>query len=228
MKEMIQGDETKDAEIRETGYLVLAIFVLILGIAAVVISGKETIGYLKGPVDLNTISAGDLKDAVYGEVELSKAYLYGCYDISYRTEEGIKIPESYFYVLYIGDYASGNARFIGIEVNEERITQMDKIVDESWEAIESGQPLEEFSELTIKGKFKKMSDDGYTNFANALTKMGLESSVIQKNSLRLVLEENGTTDKNMFILFGTGGILILAGFIWMVCLIVIKFRRMEP
>ncbi|MDE7157842.1 MAG: hypothetical protein K2O02_07885 [Lachnospiraceae bacterium] len=207
------------------GYLLLALFVLVLGIAAVMVSGSETIGYMKGPADISSMSGSELEDVVYGEIELSKAFLYGCYDISYNTENGIKTPETYSYILYIGDYVSGNAKFIGIEVNEDKIEDMDRIVDESWEAINAGKPLEEYSELKIKGKLKKMSDDGYTSLANELTKMGIDSSTIQKNTLRLVLDENGTTDNNMFILFGAGVILILTGIIWSICIILIKHKK---
>lgn len=207
------------------GYMVLAVFVLVLGIAAVTVSGSETIGYMKGPADISSLSVSELEDAVYGEIELSKAFLYGCYDISYNTENGIKTPETYSYILYIGNYVSGDAKFIGIEVNEDKIEEMDRIVDESWEAIKAGKPLEEYSQLKITGKIKKMSDDGYTGFANELTKMGIESATIQKNTLRLVLDENGTTDKNMFILFGAGVILILIGSIWSICMILIRHKK---
>lgn len=207
------------------GYLMLAVFVLVLGIAAVMVSGSETIGYMKGPADISSMSGSELEDVVYGEIELSKAYLYGCYDISYNAENGIKTPETYSYILYIGDYVSGNARFIGIEVNEDKIEEMDRIVDESWEAIKAGKPLDEYSELKIRGKIKKMSDDGYTNFANELTKMGIDSATIQKNTLHLVLDENGTSDNDLFILFGAGVILILTGTIWSVCIILINHKK---
>lgn len=225
MKKETQEDKKPKSKTGNYGYLILAVFVLILGIAAVMISGNETIGYLKGTTDISEISGSNLKDVVYGEVELSKAYLYGCYDISYKTENGIRIPETYSYILYIGDYVSGNAKFIGIEVNEDKIEEMDRIVDESWEAIEAGEPLEEYSVLKIKGKIKKMSDDGYTDFTNELTKMGIDSTTIQKNTLRLVLDENGTADKNMFILFGAGVILVLIGTIWSISIVFIKYKK---
>lgn len=209
----------------KNGYWILAAFMMILGIIGVIISGREAVGYLKSPVNLNSISSDELDDVTYGKVELSKTFLYGCFDVSYEMENGLKTPKSYSYILYIGDYAAGDAKFIGISVNENNIEVMDKIVDESWEAIQSGEPLEEFSELELKGKFRKMTEDEYTNMIETLTDMGIESSVAQENIVRLVLDENGTTDSIMFILFGMGVSLIVIGIVWLICLMVIWLKR---
>lgn len=226
----INKEKTVDNETSQFStnkYFVLAIFILIIGLVGVLLSGNEVIGYIKGYTDLNVISSSDLEDIVYGEIELSKSYVYGCYDISYSMKDGVKTPETYYYIVYVGDYANADAKFFGIEVGKEKITRIDAIVDESWEAIKAGAPLKDFSELKIDGKFKKMTEDGYTNFLNTLTKMGIENLDVQNNTIKIVLDENGKTDNNMFILFGTGGILLVAGIIWIICLIVMVMKKKD-
>lgn len=200
----------KAASMKRSMVWVIILFAIGLGLLA--FKANDAIELFKGPRDLLDTPVEELEDVTYGKIDLSNAYVYGCYSEQYNKEKGSSITSTthYYYLISVGDEVS--SKYIGIKVKADKYSKMEKITKETLAYLSGEEESDSNTQLKIKGEMKSMEPAVYKHFKETMTKSGLTDEQIKEYSLNLMLVENSTLEVEYLIPAG-GIICMLIAFI---------------
>ena len=195
----------KEMKRRAAKNMILPIVIcVILGGIFIGLGARHSLMLLKGAKDITNASVKEIRNTDYAEIELDKYNLYGCFSEEYKTSNGNKITDAYYYLVLVGD--DSDKRFMAVKVNAKDYSKLMKI-EQEYTDLDNGVESDERTILKVKGEVTKMKGDVYTHFKSTMQTYDYTEDDIPFITLNLIVDNSSISLAEL--VFTALGVLII-------------------